>query len=257
MLSDRAGRAASSGTHVNLLLRLLEPADLRLLAPHLHRTRAIAGEILISPEIPITHVLFPETLLVSFGDASHVELGLVGSEGMIGWPLLLGSDHSPLTGTVALQGGTTMAIHADRLLEACHISASLNRGLLRFVHVFMTQMACTIACNAAHTIERRVARWLLMLHDRVEEDALALTHDHVSNALHVRRATVTDCLHILEGDGLVRCTRGRILIRDRARLEEVAGDAYGAVEAHYARDIGAFGKSAAAPTASIAALIPG
>jgi CRP-like cAMP-binding protein len=250
---DRSARAAPPVTHVNLLLRLLSAGDLRLIAPHLKRTRLLGGEILVSPERRISRV-------VSFRGKEAIEAGLVGREGLIGWPLLLGSDHSPLSGIVALKGGTAIAIDAERLLQACHISVSLNKALLRFVHNFTSQMACNIASNAAHSVERRVVRWLLMLHDRAEEDALPLTHDHASNALHVRRATVTDCLHLLEGQGLVRCTRGSILIRNRAGLEQVAGEAYGSVEADYSRDIGPFGKSASgmpAATASKAAQTPG
>jgi CRP-like cAMP-binding protein len=256
---DRTARTLRSRNHVNLLLRLLPPGDLRLIEPHLHLTRLSAGEILVSPKAPITRVLFPEQLLVSFSGKNAIEAGLVGHEGMIGWSLLLGSDASPLTGRVALQDGTAIAIDGHRLLQACHISQSLNMALLRYVNNFMAQLACNIASTAAHSAERRIARLLLMLHDRAEGDALALTHDHVSSALHVRRATVTDCLHLLEGDGLLRCTRGRILIRDRPGLEQIAGNAYGSVETHYARDIGLFGKSAMmgdASRASKAELIP-
>jgi CRP-like cAMP-binding protein len=181
-------------------------------------------------------------LLVGFregsGQSASAQIGMVGREGMIGWPLLLGSDHSPLLGVAQLHGGTALAIDAHRLKQAGALSETLKDGLLRFVHNFMAQLANTIVSNAADPIERRMARWLLMVHDRVEEDAFGLTHDHVSSALHVRRASVTDCLHILEGDGLLRCMRGRIVIRDRERLQTLAGDSYGSVEAHYAREIG-------------------
>ncbi|MES2987149.1 MAG: Crp/Fnr family transcriptional regulator [Pseudomonadota bacterium] len=201
------------------------------------------GEVVVSPDAPLTRVIFPGTAIIAMresraGERAHV--GMVGREGVVGWPLLLGSDYSPLLGVAQVQGGTGFAIDAPTLLAACHISASLQQSLLRFVHNFMTQMACTIVSNGTDTIERRVARWLLMLHDRSHEDTMALTHDLVSNALNVRRASVTDCLHILEGEGLLRCTRGKIIIRDRARLKELAGSSYGTVEAHYAHEIGPF-----------------
>ena len=228
---------------MNLLLQSLRPFDLRLIEPHLQQTRFGAGEVLLSPRMKVAAVIFPETLFVSFRDHQRVEVGLVGREGMLGWPLLLGSDHSQLTGIVNLEGGTALTLSADRLFEACRVSVSLNQALLRFVDNFMAQMACTIGSNAAHPVERRVARWLLMLHDRSAGNSLALTHDHLGGALHVRRATITDCLHILEGDGLLRCRRGHILIEDRAGLEQVAGAVYGTVEAQYASAIGPFGKT--------------
>jgi CRP-like cAMP-binding protein len=246
MPADRMARSVAHEPCANLLMRLLTPPDVRLIEPHLHRVRFSPGEIIVSPDAPLTQLIFPETLMVGFSDSgrSFAQIGVVGREGIVGWSLLLGCDSSSLLGTVQMQGGTGLAIRAERLREACHISTSLGSTLLRFVHNFMTQMACTIVSNAADPIERRVARWLLMLHDRAGEDALALTHNHVGNALHVRRASVTDCLHVLEGDGLVRCQRGRIVIRDRAALEQLAGDAYGTVEAQYRRELGPFGRSA-------------
>ncbi|AQR74408.1 hypothetical protein BXU08_12770 [Sphingomonas sp. LM7] len=239
-------RSAAQEPCANLLIRLLAPADARLLQPHLQRVRFSPGEVVVSPDAPLARLIFPETLMVGFcdGGRSFAQIGVVGREGIVGWPLLLGSISSPLLGIAQMEGGSGLAIGAERLREACHISASLSSALLRFVHNFMTQMACTIVSNASDPIERRVARWLLMLHDRAGEDTLALTHNHVGNALNVRRASVTDCMHVLEGEGLVRCQRGRIVIRDRARLEELAGDAYGGVEAHYRRDIGPFGRNA-------------
>ncbi|UZK67678.1 Crp/Fnr family transcriptional regulator [Sphingomonas sp. M1-B02] len=234
--------------HGNLLLRSLAPGDLRLLAPHLKRISFGPGERVASPQEQLDQLLFPESLLVTYhepriaDDRAHV--GMVGREGMVGWPLLLGGDRSSFLAIAQLQGGTALSIRKHILLEACRISASLSPALLRYVHNFMMQLACTIVSNASDPIERRVVRWLLMMHDRTPEDVLPLTHDHVSSALNVRRASVTDCFHILEGEGLLRCMRGRIAIRDRAGLQALAGDSYGMVEGHYARDIGPFGRAA-------------
>jgi CRP-like cAMP-binding protein len=242
MVFDRTAPKVPPGAPVNLLMRSLSPGDLRLLSAHLERVRFGGGEILVSPDIALTRVIFPEVLLVAFREGSGMraspEIGMVGREGMIGWPLLLGSDRTALRGIAQLHGGTGLAIDAHRLRQLCALSETLKDGLLRFVHIFMTQLAGTIVSNASDPIERRMARWLLMIHDRIGEDGFDLTHDHVSSALGVRRASVTDCLHILEGEGLLRCMRGRITIRDRARLEQLAGSSYGGVEAHYARDIG-------------------
>jgi CRP-like cAMP-binding protein len=246
MPADRTMRSAAQEPCANLLIRLLTPADFRLIQPHLQRVRFSPGEIVVSPDTPLTRLIFPETLTVGFCDSgrSFAQVGMVGREGIIGWPLLLGADRSMLLSIAQMEGGTGLVIGAERLRETCHISASLSSALLRFVHNFMMQMACTIVSHVSDPIEQRVARWLLMLHDRTSEDTLALTHNHVGNALNVRRASVTDCMHVLEGEGLVRCQRGRIVIRDRARLEQLAGDAYGTVEAHYRRELGPFGRTA-------------
>jgi CRP-like cAMP-binding protein len=248
MPENRTTHATPSGQHVNLLLRSLTSTDFRIIAPHLKRIAFGAGEIVIPSQEKLQHILFPETLLITFHEpriaGGRTHIGMVGREGLAGWSLLLGSDHATFMGVAQLQGGSALCIGAERLIEACQTSPSLNNALLRFVHNFMVQMACTIVSNASDPIERRVARWLLMMHDRVEENVLPFTHDHVSNALNVRRASVTDCFHILEGDGLLRCMRGKIVVRDRAGLTALAGESYGTVEAHYTRAIGPFGKAA-------------
>ncbi|HEX8301903.1 Crp/Fnr family transcriptional regulator [Sphingomonas sp.] len=222
----------------NLLLASLRPGDARLIEPHLSRVSYAPGDIVASLDRPLDNAFFPETAIISFrdaGPASRPEIGMVGHEGMIGWPLLLGCESSPLM-CVARTSGTARVIRKAPLLEACHISATLHAALLRYVHNFMLQMACTIA-SSADTIERRVARWVLMLDDRHEGEAMALTHDQIASALHVRRASVTDCLHLLEGDGVLKCVRGRIVVRDRHALQVIAGAPYGVPEAHYAMEI--------------------
>jgi CRP-like cAMP-binding protein len=234
-------RGLPQGLHGNFLVRSLAPGDSTLLMRHLEPVQWERGETIVSPDVPLTRLIFPETAIIAIsqgavGERRHV--GVVGREGMVGWPLLLGSDHSPLLGVAQIRSGTGTAIQADKLREICQASASLNTALLRFVHNFMTQMACTIVSNGTDSIERRVARFLLMLDDRSNDGPMALTHDNVSNALNVRRASVTDCFHILEGEGLLRCTCGQIIVRDRARLEQIAGESYGVTEAHYARHIG-------------------
>lgn len=230
----------------NLLLRSLAPADAQLLAPHVNRIVLRAGEIVVPPEAPLAMVYFPETIVLCVRDSMRVDcqpaLGLVGLEGMAGWSSLLGAIRSPFLAAAEMHGGTALAIPATRVQEASEASDTLRIALLRYAANFMLQMASTIGSNAADTMERRVARWILMLHDRTEGDTLDLTHDHIASALHVRRASITDCFHILEGNQIVRCTRGRLVVRDRVRLEQVAGDAYGNVEARYGSEIAPFGK---------------
>ena len=230
----------------NLLLRALEPADFALLRPHLERVPLIPEEIIAVADQPIQEICFPEDGVVSFqdvlNDGSRVGLGMIGREGMAGWPALLGGAPSSHEANVAIGGGTALRIDAANLISACGASPGLNNLLLRFVQYFTIQLGRTLVSNLGDPVERRLARWLLMNHDRIEGDDIALTHHQLGVMLGVRRASVTDTLHVLEGEHAIQCTRGHIAIRDRCRLRQMAGEAYGFAEAEYARLIAPFGK---------------
>jgi hypothetical protein len=109
--------------------------------------------------------------------------------------------------------------------------------LLRYVQCFVAQMGRTILANLHEPTERRLARWLLMNHDRLQGEEIALTHEQLGVMLGVRRASVTDALHIVEGHSFIRSVRGRVIIRDRLGLIEFAGESYGAAEREYGRAI--------------------
>jgi len=115
---------------------------------------------------------------------------------------------------------------------------------MQFVHFVIVQMAHTITSHIHDPLDQRLARLLLMRHDRMQGDVLFVHHEEIAAGLNVRRASVTDRLHVLEGERLIRCNRGKIAIRDRIALEEFAGEAYGPSEAHYRALIAPFGKSA-------------
>ncbi len=135
----------------------------------------------------------------------------------------------------------SVSIASERLLEACDKSKALQRLLLCFVHTQWIQSAMTAAANAHYALPERLARWLLMCHDRVEGDQIELTHDFMSMMLAVRRSGVTVTLHTLEGTGAIRSKRGLVTVTNRERLEEIAGDSYGQAEGEYRRLIGPFG----------------
>ena len=122
--------------------------------------------------------------------------------------------------------------------DAISRSPSLHDLLLRYVQTLQLQASYTALSNAVHPIEERLARWLLMCHDRWDTNAMPLTHEFMSIMLAVRRPSVTTSLHVLEGNGFIRAERGNIIIRDRAGLEEFAGDSYGPPEREYERLIG-------------------
>ncbi len=225
----------------NRLLRALAPHDYALLQPHLSAVTLERDQILVKPNEPITQVWFLTSGLASIiamsTETQSVEVGLAGREGMLGTSLLLDSDRTPHR--VFMQvGGRGFCLSADALQRATDTSPTLRRTLLRYVQVFAVYTAYTALSNAVHMIEQRLARWLLMSHDRQDRDELPLTHDFMALMLGVRRPTVTIALHSLEGLGFIKATRGQVTIRNRADLEEFAGAAYGIPEAEYARLIG-------------------
>ena len=175
-------------------------------------------------------------------EGDKVEVGLFGYEGMSGTPIILGAGQSPQASMIQVNGAPAIRMEAGEFTAACDRSSSLRLLLLRFVQAMNVQAASTAAANAHYALPERLARWLLMCHDRVDGDHLELTHEFMSMMLAVRRSSVTVTLHTLEATHAIRATRGVITILDRARLEEMAAESYGGPEAEYRRLIGPFGK---------------
>jgi hypothetical protein len=222
----------------NHLLATLSESDFELIGPHLE---ALPLEIRLGfeePNRPITHVCFPEAGVLSVVPAvsrDHpVEVGIVGREGMSGIAIIMGSDRSPNSVFVQVPG-QGQRLSAERLRIAIDKSASLHHLFLAFAHGFMTQTAHTAVANGRGKLEERLARWLLMAHDRIDGDDLPLTHEFLSMMLGVRRAGVTTAFHLLEKKGLVGATRGLISVVDRGGLEEIANEYYGLSENEYQR----------------------
>jgi len=230
----------------NLLLRQLSELDRGLLEPHIEEIGVRRGAALFSAGDSIDHLYFPQTNFFSLEEemssGRHIEVALVGVEGFLGWAALLGCATSCHAAIAQMRSGSTVRISVKQVRLACASSPTLWQALLRFVHLVIVQMGRTIMSHAEDAIDKRVARWLLMRHDRVGGDALALKHEDVAASLCVRRASVTERLQRLECERLLRCDRGRVLVRDRAALEAYAGSAYGAAEASYRELIAPFGK---------------
>jgi CRP-like cAMP-binding protein len=233
-----------SGTR-NLLLKTMAAAEFDLLGPYLKRVTHRSGDILAERGAPIERTRFPEggvAAFLSLAGGQRGAVGLVGCEGMIGVGALLGQRR--WSHEVLLRGADSsfLVIDTDRLLDACRQCAALQALLLRFAGNLLLQIARTSMVNLTAPLERRLARWLLLYHDRLEGDEFPITHEEIAIMVGARRASATDILHILEGEQAIRSLRGRILIRDRARLEEIAGEGYGDAEADYREKIGPFGK---------------
>ena len=230
----------------NLLLRYCEPDDFELLRPYLTRRTLPTHSVVVRPNQPIEHLYFPEGGVISIvaeqEDGDKIEVGLVGHEGVSGSAVLLDAGQSPQMCMVQINGAPALEIPADRRVEPFEVSASLRKLLLRFVQSLNVQAASTAAANVHMALPERLARWLLMCHDRVDGDQLELTHEFMSMILAVRRSSVTMTLHTLEGTRAIRGTRGFVTVLDRGRLEEIAGCSYGEAEDEYRRLVGPFGK---------------
>lgn len=225
----------------NNLLCTLSDEDQALLAPCLEPVSLEREKVLEAHGEVVEIVYFPtsgigSSVAVSAG-GRRIEAGLFGCEGMSGAAILLQGERSTHE-TFMQVAGKGFAMEAAKLTELLGQSRRLQRHLLRFVQVMMTQTSQTALSNGRARLEERLARWLLMCHDRMNGDTLTLTHEFLSVMLGVRRAGVTVGTHMLEGKGMIRAERGQITILDRDGLEHEARESYGIPEAEYARLIG-------------------
>jgi CRP-like cAMP-binding protein len=197
--------------------------------------RSGCRELLFRANQKIRHVTFPEqgiASIVADTQEGRFEVGMVGPEGLVGTSVVLGVDRTPHTCMVQA-AGEALRIGAAELQAAMNQSATLRTLLLRFVHTFLVQVSQTAYANAGYSIEERLARWLLMTHDRLEHDDMPVTHEFLSVMLGTRRPGVTLAVQMLEGAGVIRATRSQITVRDRAKLEHIAGQSYGFAEKEY------------------------
>ena len=233
----------AQGETANRLLQNLAPADYALLRPHLRRVSLRVGEQIAGAGESITTVCFLEGGVAGFldvlSDGRRLCVGLVGRDGFVGWPLLMGEDRWPYDVQLRVTHATALAADATRIRQLVAERPKARDLLLRYAGVFMAQMGRTIVSNLIHPIGRRTARWLLLYHDRLDGDEIAITHEELGVMLGVRRSSVTDALHHLEGEGLIRSLRGRVIVRDRQLLEHWASEAYSLAEAQHRHIIAA------------------
>ncbi len=225
----------------NQLLSNLSDDDIGRLLPMLEPVPLSPGQVLEAAGAAIEHVYFPESGIASVialdGVRRRMEAGPFGWDGMSGLAVLTCADRSPHETVVQLEGGAHR-LPAAALRDLMDRSPSARRLLLRYVHAFAVQTAHTALAAGLAVVEQRLARWILMLHDRTDGDELLLTHEFMALMLAVRRPGVTVALHELEGKALIRSLRGRVVMRDRQGLEEFCAGLYGVPEAEYRRLIG-------------------
>jgi CRP-like cAMP-binding protein len=229
---------APAGSGENRLFSVLTRRDRKRVHDRAEAVTLSFGDILCEPDRPYEHVYFPLTGFVSLVTdiAGHhpLEVGLIGNEGMLGATLALGVGTSPLRGVVQGEGSALRL--PTRLFERELVeSPALADTIRRYVYVLMAQLTQTTVCTCFHEIQPRLARWLLMTHDRAQADSFHLTHQLLADMLGVRRSAVTIAAGTLQSTGLISYTRGEITVVDRQGLEGMACECYRAVIDDYAR----------------------
>ena len=213
----------------NRLLASLPRQSYRDLLQHLDPVTLVFGDVLYETGTRIREVYFPGKSVVSLltvvDGHNALEVGLVGPEGMVGLPLALGVETSPVRALVQGAGGA-MQMTAAHFRTALNASPPLQRSLSRYTHDLMAQITQTAACNRFHRVEARLARWLLMTRDRVGSGEFRQTHEFLSHMLGVRRVGVTQAASALQRRGLIDYARGNIRILNDAGLEAAACTCY-------------------------------
>lgn len=213
----------------NWILDALPDDELRRLEPGMEAFELVDLETLFSPASPSQWTYFPCSGVISFlkgfRDGTQIEVGVVGREGMAGLHGFLGKGLEPMRAVVQCRG---MAHRVDRKLleEEFHRVGELHRLLLRFTYTLLSQISLTAACNQLHTVDQRLARWLLAMSDRAVTTELELSHEFLAHMLGTARARVTEAIGRFRSRGGLSNGRGRILIEDRRVLETEACECY-------------------------------
>jgi CRP-like cAMP-binding protein len=220
----------------NRILASLPAEEFAELAPLLVPVGLETGDRLYDEEEVIRHVHFIESgllsLLSTLADGTSIEVGALGREGMGGLSLLLGADKAAHT-ALTQAGGMALRMRAEHAREAFGRLPAFQAKMLRYTRMLMSQISITAACNTLHTVEERLARWLLMCRRRCESDRLPLTQEFLSHMLGVRRSGVTVAVGLLEQAGFVRHSRGAIIVTDPEGLRDASCECVKAMMEEY------------------------
>jgi len=225
----------------NWLLNALPAEEYKRLKPDLELTSFSLGEVIYESGGKMKHVYFPTTshvsLLYTMIDGATAEMGLVGNEGVVGIALFMGGDTTPSRAVV--QGtGEAFRMKARAMQDEFRRGGPFQLVLLRYTQALITQISQTAVCNRLHSVDQRLCRWLLMTHDRTQNDKLQMTQEFMSHMLGVRREGITHAAHRLQEMGAISYVRGRIRILDRKALEEHVCECYGVVKEEHDRLLG-------------------
>ncbi|WP_224094375.1 Crp/Fnr family transcriptional regulator [Nostoc sp. MS1] len=222
----------------NQILASLSSTEYQRLVPYLEPVNLLLKQVLYTAGEPITHVYFPyeaiTSLVCNLEDGSTVEAGVISNDGMVGLPVIWGGNSTTTTAFIQA-AGTGMRMKAEVLIQEFHRGGELQRLLLRFTQALFTQVTQTAACNRLHTIEERLARWLLIVHDRMQSDTFPLTQEFIAQMLGCRRSGVTVAAGTLSKAGIISYKRGNITILNRDDLEATSCECYSIIKKEYIR----------------------
>lgn len=229
----------SSPQNKNRLLAALPPDEYRRLKASLTATTLEHHKLLEDAGEPVSHVYFPWggvcSLTATMLDGRMVEVGTIGNEGVVGMAAYFGGGLPTTKTIVQVPGEGADVMRVRTFVAEMAKEGALYRLVRRYSQVLIALMAQSVACNALHDVNQRCARWLLMTHDRVGGDTLLLTQEYLATMLGVRRPSVTIVANALQHDGLIKYSRGRIVILDRPGLLKLTCECYSVTRAELER----------------------
>ncbi len=222
----------------NHLLAALPAAEWARLAPQLELVPMPLGAVVCEPGIPMRHVYFPTTAIVSLlyvmENGASAEIAVVGNEGIVGVSLFMGGETTT-SRAVVQSAGHAWRLTGPLLKDAFFRAGPMQRLLLRYTQALLTQMAQTAVCNRHHSVDQQLCRWLLLSLDRLPSNELTMTQELIANMLGVRREGVTEAAGSLQQAGLIRYSRGKITVVNRPGLEARVCECYQVVKKEFDR----------------------
>ena len=229
--------SASSEWPRNRLLLALPARNLKRIMPDLENIRCQRAQVLMDADNSLDHVFFPDSGVVSvlavYADGSIIEMATIGREGCTAVQAVFGAKSSSAQFLVQIPGSAAKMPRAA-FTRAMQSMPSFQSLMFAYVHAFLEQVMVSVACNGAHSLKQRLARWLLMMRDRGDDDALPITQNLLAEMLGVQRPTITNAAEELERVGLIERGRRHVTIRDRQGLTEASCECYKLVRARVA-----------------------
>jgi CRP-like cAMP-binding protein len=221
------------GPATNRLLAVLPAIERERVYPGLELVSMPLGRVLYESGSKLDHVYFPADSIVSLlyvmADGASAEIAVVGNDGMVGVALFMGGETTP-SRAVVQSAGVAYRLSGSAVKDEFRRGGAMQHLLLRYTQALLTQMAQTAVCNRHHSVDQQLCRWLLLSLDRLSSNQLKMTQELIANMLGVRREGVTEAAGKLQAAGVIRYSRGRITVLDRAALEAHACECYGVVK---------------------------
>ena len=222
----------------NHLLAALPKDERERIFPHLELVQMPLGDVLYEAGIPLQHVYFPLTSIVSLlyvlENGASAEIAIVGNEGILGISLFMGGESTP-SRAVVQSAGQGFRLKANLLKAEFNRAGPMLHLLLRYTQALITQMSQTAVCNRHHSVDQQLCRWLLLSLDRLPSNELTMTQELIANMLGVRREGVTEAAGKLQDAGIIRYRRGHITVLDRPGLELRVCECYKVVRSEFER----------------------